>query len=77
MSDFRAEGTNELNDRINKALEMAEAGAFDGAHHKMWVIDQMVRILCGSDEAYEKWVTDFCDGEDGPETYWWDEGIAP
>lgn len=65
----------ELNDRISKALDLAEAGSFDGAHHKMWVIDQMVRALTGPN--YDKWVEDFCAGEDGPETYEWDEGIAP
>jgi hypothetical protein len=33
--------------RITLALKFAEAGCFDGAHHKMWVIDQMVRALTG------------------------------
>jgi hypothetical protein len=34
--------------RIAKALAIAsEAGMFDGGHHKMWVIDQMVRALTG------------------------------
>lgn len=33
--------------RITKALKYAEAGAFDGEHHKTWVIDQMVRALTG------------------------------
>jgi len=53
---------------------MAEDGGFDGGHHKMWVIDQMIRILA---DDYEAWVTEYRDGEDGPETYDWDEGIAP
>jgi len=30
---------------IKRALEVAEYGTTDGGHHKMWVIDQMVRIL--------------------------------
>lgn len=39
-----AQGTPEA--RIAKALEIAaESGWIDGAHHKMWVIDQMVRAL--------------------------------
>jgi hypothetical protein len=61
--------------QIEEALEMAHCGAFDGGHHKQWVIDQMVRILAGAD--YLKWVAEHCDGEDGPDTYEWDEGIAP
>lgn len=87
-------------ERIAYALEIAhEAGGVDGAHHKAWVIDQMVRALTGcptvtktaadyrgqsydysaqgeSDE-YLAWVTLAKAGEDGPETYEWDEGIAP
>lgn len=35
-------------ERIAAALEVAaNYGATDGAHHKMWVIDQMVRNLTG------------------------------
>jgi len=30
---------------IAKALEFARDGQVDGAHHKMWTIDQMVRAL--------------------------------
>lgn len=34
--------------RIEKALEVAyRCGTIDGGHHKMWVIDQMVRELTG------------------------------
>jgi len=35
-------------ERIAKALDLANSyGGIDGAHHKMWVIDQMVRALTG------------------------------
>lgn len=35
--------------KINKALRFAhEYGQIDGGHHKLWVIDQMVRALHGS-----------------------------
>lgn len=62
--------------RIEAALEIAnQYGGTDEAHHKAWVIDQMVRALAWA--RYEKWVRDHKDGEDGPETYGWDEGIAP
>lgn len=50
-------------------------GYIDGDHHKMWVIDQMTRALLGPD--YDAFVARFCAGEDGPDTYSWDEGIAP
>lgn len=66
----------DLQDKIDAALEIAyQCGQFDGGHHKMWVIDQIVRELTG--EGYEQWVIDYCNGEDGPGTYSWDEGIAP
>lgn len=62
--------------RIGKAIELAvQYGGIDGSHHKMWVIDQMIRILAGDD--YQKIIADACDGEDGPNTYDWDEGTPP
>lgn len=62
--------------RIDAALEVAfRYGGIDGGHHKMWVIDQMVRAL--TEDDYKAWVTRFMDGEDGPETYEWEEGICP
>ena len=50
-------------------------GQIDGDHHKTWVIDQMVRVLAG--DSYDEFVAAFRDGEDGPDTYSWDVGIAP
>ena len=62
--------------RIKSALDVAfQYGGIDGAHHKMWVIDQMVRCL--ADVEYQAWVRKAQAGEDGPDTYEWDEGIAP
>lgn len=89
-----------MEDRVKKALEIAnESGGTDGGHHKMWVIDQMVRALTGcpmvdktakdyrgepynyqgfgESEEYKKFVVDHNAGEDGPDSYEWDEGIAP
>jgi len=74
--------------RIKKAIDFAvRFGGIDGAHHKDWVIDQMVRALTGckqneSDELeasdeYNELVKDACNGKDGPNTYTWEEGIAP
>jgi len=63
-------------DRIEQAIELAlYYGGYDGADHKAWVIDQMLRVLTGA--RYERVITDYCAGEDGPETYSWDTGIAP
>ena len=85
--------------RIDRAINYGVgAGGIDGSHHKMWVIDQMLRALTGCpmeprtvvgvggsytyevqgvSEEYAKLVREACDGEDGPQTYDWDEGIAP
>lgn len=58
------------------ALEVIERyGGIDGQHHKTWVIDQVARMLTG--DGYNEWVREMKDGEDGPETYDWDTGIAP
>ena len=63
-------------EEIKKALYFAfNYGSIDGEHHKTWVIDQMVRVLTGL--SYDDWVATHNDGEDGPDTYEWDEGIAP
>jgi hypothetical protein len=62
--------------RIDAALDIANRyGGIDGAHHKTWVIDQMVRALLR--DQYEHWVTHHCAGDNGPNTYSWDEGIPP
>ena len=85
---------------IERALEFAvKYGGIDGDHHKLWVIDQMVRALTncpmversaidchgqpytfedqGESAEYLALVAAARDGEDGPETYSWDVGIAP
>lgn len=63
-------------ERIEAAVELAiRYGGIDGGHHKMWVIDQMLRALVG--DKYEALIKDARDGEDGPETYDWDVGIPP
>lgn len=65
----------ELAAAIQAALEIAARfGGRDTAHHKAWVIDQMCRVLASDYNAY---VASVCAGEDGPNTYAWDEGIAP
>lgn len=86
-----------LEERIKIALFCAhQYGQIDGAHHRLWVIDQMVRALTdcphevieefgdgikicefGKSEEYLEFVREHNDGEDGPNTYTWDEGIPP
>lgn len=66
----------ELYERIDNesayALMFAMSyGQDDGAHHKMWVIDQMVRAITG--DAYEAMIKFY--EEDGK--YEWDTGVAP
>lgn len=84
---------NKMKGRAKLAIEYAvRFGGIVGDHHKAWVIDQMVRALtgCTTDRAeksdgglefkskeYEKLVAEACAGDDGPDTYTWDEGIAP
>jgi hypothetical protein len=62
-------------EKIESALDMLISyGGIDGGHHKMWVIDQAVRILTGDD--YEKVIHDACFVGD-EQMYDWDEGITP
>ena len=61
-----------------KALNLIEEdGGIDGAHHKQWLLDQLVRALTDEPDGYTEWVTAYEAGEDGPDTYYWDSGIAP
>ena len=67
-----------LDERVEKALDVIQKdGGIDGSHHKQWVLDQVVRLLTGSAPEYDAWLKDYADGEDGPHTYSWDQGIAP
>jgi len=60
----------ELLRNVEEALWIAwQYGCIDG-HHKMWVIDQMVRALTA--DSYKDWVKKY----DGRE-YEWQTGIAP
>lgn len=64
-----------LYDRISAALVVVESyGSVDEAHHKQWIIDQMVRALLTSDQ-YDDWVQQYNGNEEATDT--WDVGIAP
>lgn len=63
-------------DITRKVTEIATAyGQIDGDHHKAWVIDQIMRAVKG--DSYDQWVREYCAGDDGPDTYEWDPGVAP
>ena len=67
-----------MEQRIENALNIAwKYAQIDGAHHKMWVIDQMVRTLCGNEEAYKDWVKTYETPLCNEDYYKWDIGIAP
>lgn len=62
--------------RANETVQLVtEYGGVDGAHHKQWVLDQVMRSMLA--DKYEAWVAWYNDGPDGPDTYEWDTGIAP
>lgn len=69
-----------MEERVRKALDIAwQYSQIDGAHHKAWAIDQMVRALCGTEEEYKNWVAKYEEPQSNePDDYYaWDVGIAP
>lgn len=46
-------------------------GTIDGSHHKMWVIDQILRLVDGNE--YQNTIKNLLEEDD----IVWDEGIAP
>ena len=65
-------------------------GGIGGGHHMQWLLDQIVRIMCGcpliettdwygENDAYRAWVADYesAGGSEDPGSYEWDKGIAP
>ncbi len=74
MMAYSGDETGQI--RVDAAIVLAiRYGGMDEAHHKAWVIDQMVRMLAG--DRYEQIVAEACDGEDGPNTFEWNVGIPP
>ena len=66
----------ELEEERKKVLDLIfEYGQIDGGHHKMWVIDQIVRIL--TRDKYNEWVKNYVYDEETGDVYSWDKGIAP
>ena len=66
----------ELEEETKRVLDLIfEYGQIDGGHHKMWVIDQIVRIL--TKDKYNEWIKDYVYDKETGDTYSWDKGIAP
>jgi len=54
-------------EKIQQALDVIfQYGGVDGAHHKVWVLEQVTRLLT---DNYDEWVAKAKAGEDGPNTY--------
>lgn len=70
--------TSNIENNVQDVIDLiASNGGVDGAHHKQWVLDQILQILM-TPEEYTKWVKDY--EESDPTfgvTYEWDRGIAP
>jgi hypothetical protein len=80
------EQVKELQQRIDDALHVARTdGQIKGEEHKMWVIDDMVLALLGSQEVYDAWVADYESKPitgiqlltDGEGMRKWEAGIEP
>ena len=62
-----------LDARRRAALDLAARyGSIDVDHHKMWVIDQMVRRLTGGETKYLEWLARTI-----KPGHTWHHGIAP
>ncbi|CAI2794137.1 Uncharacterised protein [Serratia ficaria] len=76
LAEITLEALTEKQEGIERAIDLAcRFGGSDEIHHLQWVIDQMVRELAG--DHYTQVVADAIAGEDGPNTYTWNVGIAP
>jgi len=61
--------------RVERSIELiSQYGGIDGAHHKQWLLNELIKTLA---DDYDGWVKSYEEGEDGPKTYKWDIGVAP
>ncbi len=66
-----------LNKRIREAVKIGfEYGSFDGSHHKMWVIDQMLRKLLSAAD-YKAAIKELEKPDEYDDQYEWDVGVPP
>lgn len=68
-----------ISDNVKKALEIAyRYGLETESEQKAWIIDQMVRTLCETEENYKKFVDSYEEPLDDDGNYHvWNTGIAP
>lgn len=70
MESLRADS----GERITKAAaEIARYGMVDGAHHKQWLLDRVLRLML-TEGQYATWVAEM---NSDPDYAPWDVGIAP
>jgi hypothetical protein len=64
----------EAQTREQRVIDLTvDYGSIDGADHKQWVLDQIVRVIAGVN--YDAFVETYMSDEDGMID--WDRGIAP
>jgi len=60
-------------DRVQKAVELIlRYGMIDGAHHKQWILDQVLRVLLA--DSYNDTIAQYNTDDDYAP---WDAGIPP
>jgi hypothetical protein len=67
-----------MEDREQAALDMIMRHGscdYDSRDSTQYLLDQLVRLFTG--DGYDEWVAYLRDGDDGPRTHYWDEGVAP
>jgi hypothetical protein len=65
---------SDISDKLKQIVTMIEAyGMIDGAHHKQWLLTEILKICLGEKGFYE-WEEKFNEDEDYDE---WDGGIPP
>ncbi len=64
-------------DNLSPSLKLIwDYGGIDGAHHKQWLLDQILRLQLGV--MYPMWVDEYENlDENGDREYTWDVGSAP
>ncbi len=75
--DFSSLSREELVNRIRETIiTIFEYGTFDGAHHKMYTLDQALRNLLG--DSYQTVIHSYENPTGSTEQmYDWETGIAP
>ena len=62
-------------ERLKNIRKLIEAyGYIDGAHHKQWLLDQIMREIMGT--QYDQWKYEYEHVNDEKE-YTWNQGIRP